>query len=186
MREVFGARLIEKIQPHPVRTCMDLRGQSAKARANREKALLSHVFSKAREWCYTDRANPCQGVKGFTERGRDRYVSDAEFLAVREQAHPTVQDAMDLALLTGQRPADVLKIRRADLRDGVLFIEQNKTRAKRAIELTHLVQAGVDLPTVKRISGHKTLAMVERYSHQNGAHIQAAMDKLQARFKLAS
>jgi site-specific recombinase XerD len=52
--------------------------------------------------------------------------------------------------------------------------------------ITHLVQAGVDLPTVKRISGHKTLAMVERYAHANGAHIQAAMDKLQARFKLAS
>jgi len=50
--------------------------------------------------------------------------------------------------------------------------------------ITHLVQAGVDLPTVKRISGHKTLAMVERYSHQNGEHIQAAMDKLQDRMKL--
>jgi integrase len=45
--------------------------------------------------------------------------------------------------------------------------------------ITHLVQAGVDLPTVKRISGHKTLAMVEKYAHQNGAHIQAAMDKLE-------
>ena len=52
--------------------------------------------------------------------------------------------------------------------------------------ITHLVQAGVDLPTVKRIGGHKTLAMVERYSHQNGTHLQAAMHKLQARFKLAS
>ena len=51
--------------------------------------------------------------------------------------------------------------------------------------ITHLVQAGVDLPTVKRISGHKTLAMVERYSHQNGSHIQSAMDELQARLKLA-
>ena len=47
--------------------------------------------------------------------------------------------------------------------------------------ITHLVQAGVDLPTVKRISGHKTLAMVERYSHQNGEHIQTAMDKLEDR-----
>ncbi|MCL2644316.1 MAG: site-specific integrase [Betaproteobacteria bacterium] len=47
--------------------------------------------------------------------------------------------------------------------------------------ITHLVQAGVDLPTVKRISGHKTLAMVERYAHQNGAHIEEAMDKLQKR-----
>lgn len=50
--------------------------------------------------------------------------------------------------------------------------------------ITHLVQAGVDLPTVKRISGHKTLAMVERYAHQNGAHIQTAMDKLQDRLSL--
>ena len=43
--------------------------------------------------------------------------------------------------------------------------------------ITHLVQAGVDLPTVQRISGHKTLQMVVRYSHQNGAQIQATMDK---------
>jgi integrase len=48
--------------------------------------------------------------------------------------------------------------------------------------ITHLVQAGVDLPTVKRISGHKTLQMVERYSHQNGEHIRAAMDKLESRY----
>jgi site-specific recombinase XerD len=52
--------------------------------------------------------------------------------------------------------------------------------------ITHLVQAGVDLVTVKRISGHKTLQMVERYAHQNGQHIQAAMDKLQSRYNLSS
>lgn len=51
--------------------------------------------------------------------------------------------------------------------------------------ITHLVQAGVDLPTVKRISGHKTLAMVERYAHQNGEHIQTAMDKLETRLNVA-
>ena len=49
--------------------------------------------------------------------------------------------------------------------------------------ITHLVQAGVDLPTVKRISGHKTLAMVGKYAHQNGAHIQTAMDKLESRIQ---
>ncbi len=49
--------------------------------------------------------------------------------------------------------------------------------------ITHLVQAGVDLPTVKRISGHKTLIMVERYAHQNGEHIGKAMDKLEERYK---
>ena len=48
--------------------------------------------------------------------------------------------------------------------------------------ITHLVQAGVDLPTVKRISGHKSMAMVERYAHQSGAHIAEAMDKLDDRY----
>tara|TARA_B100001971_G_C18222696_1_gene558273 strand:+ start:1144 stop:1767 length:624 start_codon:yes stop_codon:yes gene_type:complete len=51
--------------------------------------------------------------------------------------------------------------------------------------ITHLVQAGVDLSTAKRISGHKTLSMVQRYSHQNSAHIQAAMDKLEGRYATA-
>lgn len=51
--------------------------------------------------------------------------------------------------------------------------------------ITHLVQAGLDLPTVKRISGHKTLIMVERYAHANGAHIKAAMDKLDERYREA-
>ena len=58
-----------------------------------------------------------------------------------------------------------------------------RPRARRARrQITHLAQAGVDLPTVKRISAYKNLSMVERYSHHNGAHIQSAMDKLSQRF----
>lgn len=41
--------------------------------------------------------------------------------------------------------------------------------------ITKLVQAGVDLPTVQRISGHKTLAMVLRYTHVHGRHIDQAI-----------
>ena len=87
------------------------------------------------QWGYTDAPNPCQGVKGFTEKGRDRYVTDEEFAAVWAKADATLRDAMDLALLTGQRPSDVLKMRREDIREGALFIAQNKTGAKRAIEI---------------------------------------------------
>ncbi len=39
--------------------------------------------------------------------------------------------------------------------------------------ITALVQAGVE--TVQRISGHKTLAMVMRYSHVHGDHIDRAI-----------
>lgn len=52
--------------------------------------------------------------------------------------------------------------------------------------ITHLVQDGVDLPTVMRISGHKTLIMVQRYAHQNGEHIQEAMDRLEIRLDIAA
>src|SRR5205823_1974859 len=47
--------------------------------------------------------------------------------------------------------------------------------------ITHLVQAGVDLPTVQRVSGHKTFEMVFRYSHQNQQHVQDALTKLDSR-----
>ena len=46
--------------------------------------------------------------------------------------------------------------------------------------ITHLVQAGVDLPTVQRFSGHRSLHMVFRYSHQSKAHLHQALDKLEA------
>ena len=64
-----------------------------------------------------------------------------------------------------------------------LDVKQVVRHTLRHTAITHLVQAGVDLPTVKRISGHKNLSMVERYSHQNGAHIQTAMDKLSEHYK---
>lgn len=67
-----------------------------------------------------------------------------------------------------------------------LDVKQVVRHTLRHTAITHLVQAGVDLPTVKRISGHKNLSMVERYSHQNGAHIQSAMDKLSERYKIKS
>jgi integrase len=133
---VFGHMPIDSILPMHIREYMDIRGQAAKVRANREKALFSHIFNKAREWGYTALQNPCQGVKGFKETGRTRYVTDAEFARVKAQAHFTVIDAMDLALLTGQRPADVLKVQLADIRDGALWIKQNKTGARLGIEIT--------------------------------------------------
>ena len=39
-------------------------------------------------------------------------------------------------LLTGQRPADVLKLKGTDIRDGALWIVQNKTGARLGIEIT--------------------------------------------------
>lgn len=48
----------------------------------------------------------------------------------------------------------------------------------RRTAITRLVQAGIDLPTIQRISGHKTLAMVLRYAKLQDSHIDSAMDKI--------
>ncbi|MBC8013387.1 MAG: site-specific integrase, partial [Methyloceanibacter sp.] len=74
--------------------------------------------------------------------------------------------------------------RRSVVRAG-LDPDQITPHTLRHTVVTHLLQAGVDLPTVQRISGHKTLVMVARYAHQSGAHIQAAMSQLDARLRKA-
>ncbi|PTQ62998.1 phage integrase family protein [Sphingomonas sp. PP-CE-3G-477] len=44
--------------------------------------------------------------------------------------------------------------------------------------ITRLVKAGVDLPTVQRVSGHKTISMVLRYAHVDGLHVDNAVNHL--------
>lgn len=76
---------------------------------------------------------------------------------------------------------NIVGLYRRVVKDAGLDSKEVVRHTLRHTAITHLVQSGVDLPTVKRISGHKTLQMVEKYSHQNGEHIQAAMDTLQIR-----
>lgn len=48
--KVFGHMPIDAISPVHIRQYLDIRGQTAMVRANREKALFSHIFNKSREW----------------------------------------------------------------------------------------------------------------------------------------
>jgi integrase len=44
---------------------------------------------------------------------------------------------------------------------------------------SRLVMAGVDLPTVKELLGHKDITMTLRYAHLSSDHKQAAVRKLE-------
>ena len=46
--------------------------------------------------------------------------------------------------------------------------------------ITKLVQAGLDLPTIQKISGHRTVKMVLKYVHVHDRHIDQAMRALAA------
>ncbi|WP_045769509.1 tyrosine-type recombinase/integrase [Xanthomonas albilineans] len=118
----------EGIRPLHVRQYMDWR-KTAKIAANREKALLSHIWNWARNKGYTDLPNPCAGVSRNREQGRDVYIDDELYSKVYNAADQVLRDAMDLAYLTGQRPSDVYAMDERNLQGGVLRVRQSKTRA---------------------------------------------------------
>lgn len=117
---------LDAIEPQHIRQYLRWRA-ATKIAANREKALFSHIWNWAREQGYTKLPNPCHGVHGYTEIGRDVYVEDDAFRAVWNAADVPLRDALDLAYLTGQRPADTLRMAETDIRDGSLQVRQGKT-----------------------------------------------------------
>lgn len=126
---------LDEITPQHIQQYLDWRGKSSPVRANREKALFSHIWNKARSWGLTNLANPCTGIKGHKEKGRDIYIEDAIFDAVWQAADEPLRDALDLAYLTGQRPADTLAMSMTDIVDGAIAIQQEKTGKKLRIEI---------------------------------------------------
>ncbi|EIL88585.1 site-specific recombinase XerC [Rhodanobacter fulvus Jip2] len=148
---------LEAIEPVNVRQYLTWRSAKAKIRANREKALLSHIWNWARGEGYTSLANPCAGIKGNRETGRDVYVEDDAFDAVWKIASGPLRDAMDLAYLAGQRVADTLRMDQRDMRDGFLHIKQGKTGTKRRIEITGDLAQLIDR-IAERKAGYKVHA----------------------------
>jgi integrase len=129
--------------------------------ANREKALLSHIWNYAREKGITSKANPCAGIKGYREDGRDVYIDDAVFQAVYAVAETPLQDALDLAYLIGQRPADVLKLARADVKDGALWLEQNKTGKKLRVAIEGQLADLMERIGRRKVAGLKLISMAD-------------------------
>jgi integrase len=135
---------LDAITPQHVRQYLDKRGKQAPVRANHERRLLNLIFNLAREWGYTSNANPCAGVKGFSEKSRDIYVDDQVFNLVYEHADQPTRDALDLGYLTAQRPADVIKMSKIDIQDGALHVRQNKTGAQIRINITGQLKSVID------------------------------------------
>lgn len=168
LRKAFENAPIDSITPQVVAQYRDAR--TAKVRANREIALLSHAFTIAREWGLTEKANPCFGVRRNKEKPRDYYAGEVVWNAVYTEAVQELKDAMDLAYLTGQRPADVLKIASTDLNNGFLLIGQGKTEKRLRLRLNDEgLQSGLstfidDLQERRAINCIKTSTLITNAS----------------------
>ena len=139
---VFGNVSLDNMTPQHIRRYLDAR--SAKTQANREVSLISIIFNAAREWGYTDKNNPCIGVRKNKEQPRDKYVTDEEFNAVYQAGDQALKDAMDLAYLTGQRRGDILNLKWTDISEGYLLVVQHKTGIKLRIEISGELKTRID------------------------------------------
>jgi len=133
LRKAFGAAEPKAIRAVDIYKFIDARGEKTPVAANREKALLSHVFSKAIRWGIVT-TNPCKEVCCLPEQKRNRYVTDDEFQAVRAFASPLLCNFMDFAYLTGLRKSDALKVRLVDIQPNGIHINVNKTGNQLIIE----------------------------------------------------
>lgn len=118
------------------RTPVEILPNLGHVRANREKALFSHMWNFAREQGYTNIPNPCAGISGNKETGRDVVIGDEMMANILAHAGKPLQFAIRLANLTGQRPGDVIRMSESHIVDGVLHVRQGKTSAKLRIEVT--------------------------------------------------
>ena len=146
---VFGNSALDSITPQDVATYRDKR--SAPIQANREIAVLSIMFGWAREAGYTAAANPCLRLRRNKETARARYLTDAEYDALYLAADQSVRDYLRLALLTGQRVADILSASRANIEGDELIFVQGKTGQRVRIRIAGQLKELLDeLATRKR------------------------------------
>lgn len=139
LRATFGHMAPDDIEPRHVGRFLDV--EKGKVHRARMVATLSAVFTKAvGRWYVADR-NPCLKVERIKNPARTRNVTDAEFAAVYKLANPKVQVAMDLALLTGQRQGDILRMRWADITDEGWTMRQGKTGKRLLIAMSPAFQA---------------------------------------------
>ncbi len=130
LRAAFGHMRPNEVTPPDVYAYMDARG--APVRANREKALLSSVFSHAIRWGVAA-SNPCRLVKRNPEKRRERLPEVVELRAFKAVAGEFLAAYIDLKYMTGLRKGDLLSLRLENLTDEGIALQQRKNRKRLVI-----------------------------------------------------
>lgn len=87
--------------------------------------------------------NPAAGIGGFRLKARKALWTDEQIAAFKARAAPSLCLAIDLALYTGQREGDILKMRWSDIRDGWIEIVQSKTSKEISIPIHTKLKAAL-------------------------------------------
>jgi integrase len=141
LRGVFEGFRISDVAPSDVARWLD--SHHSKSMANMGKAVLNNVFNSAVRQGVVN-LNPCREVKDLPVKARDRYITDDEFMLLRDSADPVLRVAMDISYLTGARISDILKIKLADIQGEGLNVQQKKTGKKQLFIHTPALKEAFD------------------------------------------
>lgn len=189
LRAEFGHRHPDSLQPRDIGRFLDV--QKGRIQRQRIVAVLSACYGYMVGAWYVAQRNPCRDVKRIKNPPRDRYITDDEFATVRALMPARVRVAMDLALLTGQRQGDLLKLQWSDVTDEGVTFRQSKTGQGRMILRTPaldevLAEAAQIVPQIPRVYVIKT-RMGTRYSSEGFRAVwQRVMKKALDSGKLAN
>ncbi|ELI7923480.1 site-specific integrase [Yersinia enterocolitica] len=107
------------------------------AMAKQTRMLLLDIFREAIAEGYIS-SNPVDATKNpRSEIKRSRLSLDdyKEIFKSSLKLQPWIPLSMEIALLTGQRVSDISKMKWSDIRDGMLWVEQQKSGAKLALDV---------------------------------------------------
>lgn len=134
LKKGFSDYYPKEVTPQVVAGMMD-HFRKRPATANALRNVLIRVFDRAILWGLVE-SNPARAIRPAKEKKRDRYLTDAEFSAIREKATPTLQAMMDMLYLTGQRIGDILALRLADISEDGIYFKQQKTGNRLTVAMT--------------------------------------------------
>ena len=109
--------------------------------ANRVIQILNAMFNKAIEWGWNGK-NPCDGIKKFKEKSRERFLSAEElsrfFEALQTLESKITADYIMLSLLTGARKSNVLEMKWEDINfdEKIWYIKETKNGTSQRLPLS--------------------------------------------------
>ena len=136
--DYLGDRVISAVRPHEVAAMIQDIAQTAPQTAKRVLFETADLFNQAMNYGWIDR-NPAASVKAplcRVQRKRLTFGNWQDLRAHAEEHMPAwVSNMMVLALITGQRRSDLVKMQFDDVWDGHLHVEQAKTGTRLALPL---------------------------------------------------
>lgn len=144
LKALWGKHRLDDVRPHDVADLQErLRGEGlSNASVNRYTAFVKRVFNVALHWEVYEGRNPAQRAEMRREQGRDRFLTDAELVALFKalEHEPSRIAACAIALLaaTGARRGEALgaKWEHIDVERRIWTVPLSKSGKRRHIPLS--------------------------------------------------